>query len=486
MSSITERTTRGRDRGQVLAIFAFGLVGIIAVAALVFDVGQNLVERRKQQDASDAAALAGARWLVEPACQAAPSLANCPQAVAAARAITTAHGYAPSQVEVKIPPDTTTRFAGFPGHMQVAITADRNAYFTGVLGITEHRIAAMAVAANIDGYSFPFSFLALDPTACKAGHAHGNGTLRVGGDVMVLSDCTAPGSLSFDGNRTIVDVAGNCGTVGDIDYGPSSTVVCGSTSEGAPTISDPLTGLKAPAIGGSTVPSPPAPTQVVMGTGNLNASHCPGSSTPATAAAPSACDLSFNRDMVIRIHPGVYYGGLRIRETSRQLTVYMEPGIYVMAGGGFEVSGGVTLTTVDPGGTTYATGTGGVMIYNTDGPTCATAGTNCIRPIDFQGTAGGQVRMRGYQGLVYTNLLFFQDRAASTQPAFKMEGNSANAFAGTIYLPNALFAYTGNGTGEILDAQVIADQFDIGGNGDVTVTYDPDTALQLSGAGLVQ
>ena len=483
MSSTTERGRRGRSRGQVLAIFAFGLIGIVAVAALVFDVGQNLFERRKQQDASDAAALAGARYVTAAGCKASPSVANCPDAVAAAMAIATAHGYDAAQVTIRIPPNGSTRFAGYPGHIQVDIQSDRNAYFSGLLGLSDYRIKAMAVAANIDGFSFPFSFLALDPSSCKAGHAHGNGHLVVGGDVMVNSDCTSPGGLSFDGNRTVVDVAGSCSTAGKLDYGPSSTVVCGSEAEHAPVISDPLAGLEGPLIGGSAVPDPPTATERVLGTASLNGTHCPGTTTAADAAHPAACDLSFNRDMVIRLHPGVYYGGIRIKETSRQLTVYLEPGIYVMAGGGFEVAGGVDLRSVSAGGSTYG---GGVLIYNTDGPTCSTAGTNCIAPVDFQNTAGGSVQLHGYLGSVYTGLLVYQERNASSQPTFKMSGNSASTFEGTFYLPDALFSYTGNGTGEVLHAQVICDQFDIGGNGDLTVTYDPDTALQLSGTGLVQ
>ena len=76
MSSIID--SRRDERGQTLAIFAFGLIGILAVAALVFDVGQNLFDRRKQQDVADSAALAAARWLTTTNCKAAPSVANCP------------------------------------------------------------------------------------------------------------------------------------------------------------------------------------------------------------------------------------------------------------------------------------------------------------------------------------------------------------------------------------------------------------------------
>ncbi len=484
MSSTTDRARRERSRGQVLAIFAFGLIGIVAIAALVFDIGQNLVERRKQQDASDAAALAGARFVTEPGCKASPSPGNCPDAVAAALAIAQANGYDPAQVTITIPPSARTNFGGYPGHIQVDIESERDAYFSGVLGLTDFRINAMAVAANIDGYAFPFSFLALDPHACKAGHAHGNGHMVVGGDVMVNSDCTSPGALSFDGNRTVVDVAGSCSAAGTVDYGPSSTVVCGSTAPASPPISDPLSGLEGPLIGGSAVPDPPA-AMVISGTDLRRAPNgCPGSTSPSTAASPAGCRIQ-SRSNVVRLYPGVYYGGLSIHEqtSSGNLTVYLEPGIYVMAGGGFEVGGSLELRSVGTGGTTYG---GGVMIYNTDGPTCASGGGNCIRAVDFQNTAGGNVRLHGYLGNVYTGILVYQERAASGQPTFGIEGNSSNTFEGTFYLPNALFKYTGNGVGEVLNSQVICDQFDVGGNGNLTVTYHPDTAIQLSGTGLVQ
>ena len=48
----------------MLAIFALSLVTIVIVAALAFDTGMMLLEKRDQQNAADAAALAGARYLV--------------------------------------------------------------------------------------------------------------------------------------------------------------------------------------------------------------------------------------------------------------------------------------------------------------------------------------------------------------------------------------------------------------------------------------
>ncbi len=490
MSSTTDRR---QERGQVLAIFAFGLVGILAIAALVFDVGQNLFERRKQQDAADSAALAGARFMTVPACRTTPNATTCAQAVSAASEIAQQHGYAPSQVTINIPPDSTSQFYGEPGHLQVTLSSDRGSYFAGVLGLTGFRIATQAVAANIDRYPLPFSILSLNSgggAGCKAGHVTGNGVVDIEGDIMVSASCTNPGALSFDGSNVVVNVTGQCGTSGMIGVGPSDTVNCGTTAEGLPPVDDPLAGLNGPAIGGSAVPNPAA-GMVVSGAHaatNRPPAGCPGStSSPPSEANPAGCDVHFNRVKTVRIYPGVYWGGLKLRETSDDLVVYMEPGIYYMAGGGFEVAGAVNLYTVDPGGTTFATDPdSGVMIYNTDHPDCSGGGGPCIGAIDFQNTSGGTIQLRGYHGATYEPLLFYQDRNASSQPALKLEGNTAMSLTGAIYLPKADFDYAGNSAGEVLGAQVICDTFKISGNGGLTITYDPDEAIQQSGTGLVQ
>ena len=502
---MSSTTNRHREDGQVLVIFAFGLIGILAIAALVFDVGMNLFERRQHQDASDAAALAGARYLVETGCKAAPSNANCPAAVDAAMAIATRHGYAASQVTIHIPPTTHTRFGGFPGHIEVDIASTRGSFFAGVLGMNDFRVGATAVAANIDDYSWPYSFLALGEDCNKDGNLHGNGTMIVEGDVMVSGECTEDtGSLSFDGNRTVVDVQGTCATTDIIEYGPSSTVACGGYAEHVPPLSDPLAGLEGPTIGSGVVPNPYQKVDLVSGGELVDAGPTPMGCRKATDAStaqdatqtnPVGCEIQpKTASSVVRIYPGVYWGGLSLVETNaaRQLTVYMEPGIYYMAGGGFVVSGPVDLYTVNPGGTTFGdTGTAGVLIYNTDDPGagCPAStypGTPCIKAIDFTGTEGGDIRMLGYPGRVWTSLVFFQDRDASSQPPLKLTGNSTMTISGTIYLPGAAFEFEGNGGSYVLNAQVICKTFEVGGNGDVTVTYTPGDALRLSATGLVQ
>ena len=498
MSSTTERRQRraGREGGQVLAIFAFGLVGIMAVAALVFDVGQNLFERRKQQDAADAAALAGARFMVEApsGCKVNPNKTTCKKAVDAAQAIAEQHGYQGTQIEINIPPTTTSQFAGFPGHIQVTIGSNRDSFFAAVLGLRNFSIYSMAVAGNLDNYPFPYSFLSLG-SACNAGHIGGNGTFDIQGNVFVNSQCENPGALVFDGNSTTAHITGDCGVAGTIGFGPA-TVVCGSTTEQQDPISDPLAGLGPPLIGSAAVPSPPTSLSVAGGTlktsGPNSARSCPGGVQPGTAASPKLCKIEVNAGSpVVRMYPGVYYGGIEIQEgPSDNLTVYMEPGIYYMAGGGFLVNGAVNLTTVDTGTTTYG---GGVMVFNGDNPTHAAAcaagtapGGACIGAFDFQNTTGGTIAMHGYTGPTYTTLIVFQDRDASSQPPVKLTGNSTMVVEGTFYLPNADFQFNGNGGSFVLQAQIICRQFDVQGNGSLTVTYDPGEGLQLNLVGLVQ
>lgn len=399
-------------------------------------------------------------------------------------ALANQHGYPASQVAINIPP-TSGDFSGWPGKIQVAITSKRGSYFAGVVGIGSFGIAASAVASNVKDLPFPYSILSLNPDACKSGWAHGNGTLTVGGDLMVNSICNGPnGALTVNGTGASVTVNGNCATAGSISAGTGS-LNCGSRETPAPVVADPLAGLAGPVIGSAAVPIQPA-AMVVTGldlASNRPPNGCPGSLSPSTAARPTGCSISFNRDKVVWIYPGVYYGGLQIKQSSAALTVYMAPGIYYMAGGGLEIAGQPTVRTVqaatlvNPLPTTFG---GGALIYNTQCTGCGGA----TKSIDFQNTQN--VQLKGYTEAPYAGMLLWQDRNATAQPDMKISGSSTMILSGTIYIPRGNFVFTGNGGTQVLDAQVIADQFEMGGNGNVSITYDPNNAIKLSAIGLVQ
>jgi hypothetical protein len=256
------------------------------------------------------------------------------------------------------------------------------------------------------------------------------------------------------------------------------------------------------------VPDPPAAPVLTPGSGELAGSFsaCPGQAGAATAAVPATCDIkpgptASGGNPIVRMYPGVYYGGVKLTEGSggKHLTVYMEPGVYYMAGGGFWVDGPISLYTSDPGGTTYppdSSGGSGVMIFNSDDPQkrqgCVDltySGAGCIAAIKNTGTEGGAIKLRGYSGPIYTSLVVFQDREASSQPEMALEGQTAMELEGTIYLPEARFKFTGTPSGTatyVLNAQVIAETFLVGGGGQLKLTYDPATALPFSRIGLVE
>lgn len=485
---------RPRERGQVLAVFAFGLVGILAVAALVFDVGQNLFDRRKAQDAADAAALAGARFMIESAsgCKTNPNRTNCKSAVDAAEAIATRHGFAPSQITINVPPDNTSQFGGARGHIQVSISTNRQSFFAGVLGLTSFNVGASAVAANTDGYSLPYSFLALDPTSCGAGTVGGNGTITVGGTVQVNSSCPN-GAFALNGGGTqSVSVTGpSCAVVGDEKTNGTSTLNCPLT-EGAPGVPDPLSTL---GVNLSTIPDAGpidvlAPSSYTLKNNDLKG--CPGRPDAGAKLAPAKCQINLLGSgplTTLVLHPGVYWGGIDITGPGggNTLNVYMLPGIYVLAGGGMSPTqnnnGTFNLITVNSVGTIPTWG-GGILIYNTDDPfTCPQTGAGCIGAISVTGGSGA-LQLKPFQFDPYKNLLLYQDRDASSQPDIKIAGQGAFNVEGTIYAPKAGVLISGSGSG--IAAQVISYDSQIVGNGGIAVTYNADGVFKLKGAGLVE
>jgi Flp pilus assembly protein TadG len=57
------------ERGQALVVIVFALVGLLVVAGLAIDGGMVFLDRRRMQNAADAAALAGTRLLARAICE---------------------------------------------------------------------------------------------------------------------------------------------------------------------------------------------------------------------------------------------------------------------------------------------------------------------------------------------------------------------------------------------------------------------------------
>lgn len=535
-----------KERGQVLVIFAGGLVTFLVAAALVFDVGQNLLDWRSQRNAADAAAMAAARYISEPACLAAPSIANCPDATSAALLVARANGYGDLDgdgvadrgvVTVYIPPRPETDFGGLAGFVEVDIHTDRPSFFAGILGVIRQNVDALAVATNGGKTAAPYSMLALnedcDPN--PSGQVGGNGTItvsaEVNGEIHVNSDCD--GALKVNGNGSLT--APECSVAGTTQVAGNATLDC-AVNQGADSVQDPLLGLDPPPAGdpaavevldgdlldrdGNPV-TPPTLPPIPQG--------CPGStdpisglSTAATAVNPIGCTFSVTETKytIFRIHPGVYNGGLGFQNKVR---VYLAPGVYWIAGGGFQIGGTgaqvISMDRTNVGGDPYPTIGKGVLIYNSQDytfatqcaadPTYGAALIPVIKPcIDtFQANGGSNAGCPSPpppapnppavkcawlhleaddENGVYPGLVFFQDRYLASQPEFFINGDTGiTEIVGTIYSPGGNVRINGTADDSVA-AQVISNTFKVTGSGNFTVTYNPDDLFQLSAAGLVQ
>lgn len=469
MSSTTDRT---RERGQVLVLFAGGLVALLLVAALAFDVGMMLVERRDQQNAADAAALAGARFV----------LTSPAQAEAAARRLARDNGFDdadPNEVVNVFMPAIHGRYAGLPGFIEVQIHATRPSIFGGVIGQATWPVGSLAVATNSQNLTFPFSMLALHPTACKAIAVSGGGVIEAYANIQANSsgsDCIGtPIGFSRTGGATI-DVNApdaTCRVVGKFqDQGSGPPVDC-TIAENSFALPDPLRNLPAPAkpalapamvYAGTVVPNPDPPK------------NCPGGSPAPNEASPTLCKIPASggpSNVPWILYPGLYPGGL---EVGQGRIVYLMPGIYWIGGGGLDIGGGASIVTIatesqatpnlasSPCATAVTTADlcGGVMIYNSSLPSKAGG------PITLN-SSGATMKLAALDvpvsdpRHVYQGMVIFQDRTLAT-PVTLNGSASTTVVEGIVYVPGAQVKLNGNGGTLIVD-QVIASTFDINGNG---------------------
>jgi Putative Flp pilus-assembly TadE/G-like len=504
------------ERGQVLVMFAGGLVVFLAIAALVIDVGFIWMTRRHQQDAADPGAVAAARYIqakdytsmVRAACFYAQQNGYFALAANLDQCDST-HDPAGASLAVNWPPkDSGPPYVGHLEYVEVEISQPQNAFFAGVVGIGRFTVSSAAVAAYDTGTSNSASLMALNAANCPQGGGTITGGAQVhvfladgvtgpGGYVQVNSNCSGgtldnscttgggQGGLNVDGTSSIqapqVNVVGNCTGGGSVTSDPLGT---NPLAEGAPYVGDPLDGIG----------PPPFPT---------GGTACAPGNKMTTAAGAEGC--KFNSGATVALAPGTYYGGWNINGSGVQIT--LSPGIYVIAGGGITQTGG-----------TLSSAGGRVLIFSTDDPQYSTAcktgtatkqASQCQGKIDLSGASSlsltGLVRevacppatIVGQTGCPYGGLLLWQDGNGSNPTApVLVEGKTNLNLSGTIYAPKANVTVTGNtvltgctptaGNTNCAAIQVISDTWNFNGGANLQVPYDPRLLYQLPLKGLVR
>jgi Flp pilus assembly protein TadG len=123
-------TKRAGEHGQALIVIVFAIIALFGMTALAIDGGNAYAERRRAQNAADAAALAGAVERINN---------NTPSWVNAVYASAKQNGYnndkTSNTVQVYSPPISGT-VAGNIEYIQVIITSHTKTYFAAVVGMS--------------------------------------------------------------------------------------------------------------------------------------------------------------------------------------------------------------------------------------------------------------------------------------------------------------------------------------------------------------
>src|SRR5437867_11819790 len=143
------------ERGQILLIAALFMTALLGFTAMAIDVGLIFHDRRGQQNAADAAALAGAASLPDPL-----------TAVLRARDWADRNGYGDGTNGTTV--TVNTPYKGDPTKIEVVIKKPVSAIFSRVLGLTTFSVTARAVALKSVGSQLNVAFLVLNPTNCGA------------------------------------------------------------------------------------------------------------------------------------------------------------------------------------------------------------------------------------------------------------------------------------------------------------------------------
>jgi Flp pilus assembly protein TadG len=416
----TKNPQNRSEGGQALIMLVLGLVALVGFVALTIDVGLIFEGRRADQNAADAAALAGASAL-----PADPATAKL-RASDWAQKNGFVSGVGGTTVTV------TTPYKGDSGKIEVVIKKPVSATFARVLGATTFPVTARAVATRSSSSGVNAAFLVLNPTKCKSFSKSGGGNLIINNNGGIMDNSSCNPSMERNGAGSVTAAAINY-------YKPGGYVETGS-GQFSPT----------PTAVDSRIPDPLA--NLLPPDFNILGISIDSGGTPIKPATKSISSGNTT------LHPGVYYGGILIKSTAN---VTFLPGVYVLAGSGLKLTGSGTIKGL------------GVMFYNTYDPLSNT-GDGACGSINLRGSA--HFNFTGPTSGIYKDIVFWQDKACTND--FSLEGGQGGV-GGVIYVPNGRVDLSGSGN--LGSIQVISDTVNISGTGDTNVNFYPYILIPLSG-----
>src|SRR5438270_7947785 len=355
------------QRGGVAPIFALGLVPMIGMAGAAIDYSRASAARTAMQATLDSAAL---------------MVAKDAQTIPPAQVNSVAANYfnaAFDRPDVQSLQVTASIGNGPNGGTVVtaSATGSVSTTFMHVLGRSSMAVAARASVTNAnDGLG---CVLALNPAAAGAATAQGSTTVNLNG-CSLYDNSKNDTALTVGGSATVhadfVGVAGGVGSTSGI------TATNGIRTHITP-VQDPYADVPAPTYSGC----------------NQN---------------------NFTAKNAITINPGVYCGGIG---TNANAVLTLNPGLYILNGGGLTVNGGATVN--GDGVTLYIT--------SSNGNSWAGVTINGNANVNLTPMTSGNTR----------GMVVFADRNTPQGTSFKFNGGANQYFAGAIYVPTGALQVSG-------------------------------------------
>src|SRR6266852_2302733 len=149
--------TRNNEKGQALAFTALAVTLLMGFAGLAVDMGVLRYQRRLQQTAADAAAIAGASNLAYGGVVTGAQNASATNGFTDNSGGTTctnnpgALGCITVAVSDPASGPTTGPHTGNPKYVEVFVTAVQPTFFMKALGVSSRTVTARAVATNVSG-----------------------------------------------------------------------------------------------------------------------------------------------------------------------------------------------------------------------------------------------------------------------------------------------------------------------------------------------
>jgi len=447
-----------KQSGQVIIGVALAFVVLAGFAGLAIDMGTLRYQRRLQQTAADAGAIAGAQNLdfksgwVAGAQYGASQNGFTDGGAGAISACDGTAGIGTTCVEVVYPPADRTfngntisggPHAGSNQYIEVLVAKVHPTFFMNIFGVASKPVVTRAVATNITGGTNVSCMWTLGPPTSAIVGLDATGNAHIKAPNCGISD---NGNLDTTGNSYTID-AGSISVSG----------ACLGGHCGSPNVVCENTGGTCPPLGGSPASSDPL---------CINTSNCiqppPVPANSPDCPATGSCDWSSTANQVATIHPGKYES-ITLKSNS---IITMAPGIYYIdgsisgSGAGINFTGGATLRsegyTAGCGGTSPVDG---VMIYFTNTSTMNKFAGGGDK-LDLQ-----MCPLNSSQSTAYSGMLMYQDPADTTQAW--IGGDNNTVLYGTVYMPTATLNYYGNASFSMLGQTIV---YSVATTGNPTVT----------------